>query len=189
VTYLTDRKHLASVIQDGIRLLLELEDLWLSEDAAACAPRSAGIAAVVAAGSSSPVETMVVGVDRGPDLDSHDDTSHRYKHRDRLGSEIWRERDHLSQLVDDHRPHRPVGLCSCCHERSATHGPGRTLCDMCAGYYRRMGHRCGEQLHADRGRVVMCSCPPECCEVCGEHATVGQFSERCADRIREARTA
>lgn len=194
--YITDRDHLAKVIQAGLGALLELQDAWLEEDRAACAPRSGPAVAVSGGGTSAPTETAATGPDH---LDPRDPGVPRvdmakYRHRDRLGSRILTAVQRLEDMVRERKPRQAGGPCSCCELETATHGrdsQGRpTDCWACWTFLRRMGRRCTDDIHEGRGRVRMCECPPECCDVCPDRAAEQRsMSERCRKRMQRARAS
>lgn len=173
MTRITDRYHLARRTQAGIAALLDLQDAWIEEDAAACAPRSTADGPT-GTGTSDPTLTLA-------------DTPDRYRHRDHLGNGIARAILQLEQLIEAHKPRNTGGPCQCCKRDTATHGrdnQGRpTDCHRCWTYLRREGFRCNDEIHTGRSYVRMCECPTECCEVCPDRTEDGRaLSRRCRGR-------
>lgn len=195
MSHVTDRNHLSRVVLEGLAALVEIEQAWLAEDQAACAPRSNGSGGPISGGGTSdPVASIATGRDRDDDTPHPPVDAAKYADRDRLGKALLTLVGRLKELVEERTPRRAGGPCGCCGERgTATHGRdhrGRpTDCWACWRFLKRMGYRCDAEVHQGRPEVRMCQCPPECCEVCDQRATDGPFSDRCAARIRQARSA
>ena len=178
MTFITDSKHLSRRIQDGLAALMELQDLWLDEDARACTPRSQSGTSVSGGGQADPTHKVAVS------------ESARYQDRDRLGAAIHRAVETLERLVADRQPRQAGGDCSCCQVHTATHGTTEgsvpALCWYCWRYLRKHGVPCDHEVHKLRPEPPrLCECPEECCGGgCADHVSPSRtkLSDRCAQR-------
>ena len=174
MTFITDRKHLAAIIQNGMAALLDLQDAWLAEDRAACAPTSGSSVSVSGGGWSDPTSAIA--------------ERDRYRDRDRIGGLLITTVRQLEQAVERRKPRKVTGWCACCDDRTATHGEGDdgnpTDCFWCWRFLRKHGVRCDADAHeAFPAPPKFCSCPPQCCAVCGDPPAEGRtVSERCKKR-------
>lgn len=199
--YITDRHHLAKITQEVIAAAMDLQEAWLTEDATACFPRAGGGPRITGGSHGSVTETIATGIDP----DDPDEVSDRpavddskYRDRDQLGRRIMGLHRSIIALRDDQVPAEPTGLCSCCHDDTATHG---TRCWPCARFLQVTGRHCNvdlegnptDEIHRERPKVRWCQCPPSCCPQdddgktsCTERAEDGRtLSRRC--RARKAR--
>lgn len=178
MSYITDRRHLADVTQRLLAQVLDLQELWLAEDAGAYSPRSAGDGP---SGSGTADPTGGIAHDR-----------HKTRDRDAVGGLLVRTSIAIGSELERRQPRTPTALCACCHEVMATHGP---LCWDCDRFQRRMRYRCGPDIHDGRPKLRMCECPPivedgdgrrigGCCDVCPDRAAEGRtVSDRCRQRM------
>lgn len=179
MSYITDSRHLDSVVQNILAHLMDLDELWREEDAAACAPRGQTDGASPP-GPSDPTPS-IASVDR------------KFAHRDRLGSLLLSTARRLEEEVVRFTPRRPSGDCACCGTVAATHGK---LCWHCNRYLKSAGYPCDPEIHSQRPVVRMCECGPDCCPrdgdgdtSCPDRAAEGRvhYSDRCAKRMSRLR--
>ncbi len=170
MSYITDKHHLLKVAEDAIVAVEDLAKAWLSEDQSACAP-----------GSSPEGPSSSGPSDPTPVIASRD---HKFATRDRLGGTLLYITRRLREEADSIKPRMPTQVCRCCEEEMATHG---TLCWACSRYRKKMDRPCDDEIHQGRGRIRMCECSSECCEVCPDRAAEGRsVSERCKKRMQRA---
>jgi len=166
VAYLTDRRHLATVTNQLMAAIIDLDEMWRQEDSAACAP-SGGRDGPSSPGPSDPT-SAIASRDR------------KFVDRDRIGGLLLHLLSSAQDTIERNTPRTPTERCLCCETEMATHG---RMCWACDKYLRATGYHCDPQIHDDRPTVRMCECPPECCEVCPDRAAEGRTeSERCKKR-------
>ncbi len=182
MSYITDRRHLAKVTQQLLANVLDLQELWLEEDAGAHSPRASGDGP---SGNGTADPTGGIANDQ-----------HKTRDRDAVGGLIVRTSIAIKSELDRRQPRTPTDPCTCCHEIMATHG---TLCWDCDRFARKMKFRCDDHVHDGRPKIRMCECPtliedPDgrriggCCDVCPDRAAEGRtVSDRCRQRMHRDR--
>lgn len=178
--HITDARHLSATTQRGIAALMDLDEAWRDEDAAACAPPANGQS--TRSNSAADQTGSIATVERN-----------RYRDRDQLGRDILTAVNRLEEIRDRRKPRTPDGrACRCCNTRTATHGHDRhgklILCWHCWRYQQHNGYPCDDELHALWPTTRMCECPPNCCDVCPDQAEEGRrVSRRCRQRKEDGK--
>jgi hypothetical protein len=173
----TDPAHLNRLLTELATTAAQLARHWADEHAAAYA-QTAGDGGRSAPGPSDPTCSVAL-------------LPRKHQHADRIGAAILRAHRTLGDALADVTPRTPTRDCRCCQREKATHGRDHnyesTDCWACWLYQKRMGYRCGDDIHDDRPRIRMCECSDTCCDVCPDRAADGRtVSERCRKRMYRA---